>query len=731
MEGKKITFGKVLREKRMARGLTQKELAELARVDDSYISQLERDYKFPSARTIESLAQALGVEVAELLAMYFPGPEAKAPAVFVGREREAAAFEQCLSADVDVLVVTGAPGSGKTALINEKFVPACREGRVPYIYFDSRRLTSYRTFLKDLRDAFASRRGGYRSFDEIYEQCEAIEGRLRGRFQDPFSLHVAGAGAEAAGPGRAELTYAEKYMYREAEKLLTEEFLAGWRAAGSKDGRRNVVFLDDFHDVGATVGYWIGAFIERLHEAASQGRKLMLVLTVRPGRPPSLPAAAKVKTLTLGSFSPGEGEEYFHARDLDLADADWEIVKSLEGDVRAISFWADYFEAAADYGRNRLGRAEEALRRLDGELTPFAAGDDLPGGARLRIYVRRLLGHLTRLQGRLAEAADYYGSAVVLAEEEAEGGSADLGYLYLDLGHVCRHQGRWDRAVDYYVLANEEFAAHGEELGAGVAHSSLGTTFRLRREFTRAKQEYKQAAAVLGALTDRPAARPWLASTLSNHAITRRLEAEELMRAGEEASARRALAQAKTLCQEALEASDDAAETAVAENRFGLCLFAESRWTGDAGAAEEAADLLSEATRRHKRALAVFEDLGDQYRVAQVLADLGVAAAQQGLVHDAIINFKNSLAIFQQMGSQYHMAMVLVELGLLSEGGEQLSYFAEALGAARNHNDDSLAEVASAVKEALEAGDGRRAGRFFEEQVAAEPKLEQYFGRGR
>ena len=113
--------------------------------------------------------------------------------------------------------------------------------------------------------------------------------------------------------------------------------------------------------------------------------------------------------------------------------------------------------------------------------------------------------------------------------------------------------------------------------------------------------------------------------------------------------------------------------------------------------------------------------------MGQVLADLGVAAAQQGLVHDAIINLKNSVAVFQQMGSRYHRAKVLVELGLLSEAGEQLSYFAEALAAARDHNDESLAEIAAAVKGTLEAGDSRRARQFIDAQTAADAKLGPFF----
>jgi transcriptional regulator with XRE-family HTH domain/tetratricopeptide (TPR) repeat protein len=728
MEATRVTFGKVLREKRIGRGLTQKELAELANVDDSYISQLERDYKFPSARTIESLAQALGVEVADLLAMYFPAAEAKPTTAFVGGREAVAAFEECLAGAGGVLVIRGGPGSGKTALINERIIPKCRDEKVPYIYFDSRLLTSYRGFLKDLRDAFASRRGGYRTFDEIFEQCGSIERRLRGRFQDPFSLQVAGGGAEAAP--EAELTYAEKYIYREAERLLTDEFLAGWRSS-SRDVRRAVVILDDFHGVSATVGYWVGQFLERLAEVGVLGDRLLFVMAVRPPRALGAAAAVRnVRTLELKPLTPAEVEEYVHARRLKLAEAEWELVSSLGGDVRALKLWGDYFEAAALFGKNRLGLAEDELRTLDEELAPLVAEDGFTKGRLLLMETRRLLGHLTRLQGRLAEAADYYVSAASLAEGLADARAADLGYLYLDLGHVYRHRGRWDEAIDNYVRAGEEFAGCGEEIGAGVAHSSMGTAFRLKRKFARAKQEYRQASNILEGLAareDGAEARRWLASTLSNYGITLRLEAEELAAAGETAAAHKALQKAKAMCEEAITVSDDAAETAVAENRYGLCLFTASRWLQGEAATAEAAEALAEATRRHKRALSVFEDLGDHYRVAQVFADLGVAAAQQGLVHDAIINFKNGLAIFQQMGSRYHAAKVLVELGLLSEGGEQLSYFAEALAAARGHNDESLAEIAGAVKAALLAGDAARARRFFEEQKAADPVLGPFF----
>jgi len=726
----------LLREKRTARGLTQRELGDLAHVDDSYISQLERDYKFPSARTIESLARALGVEVAELLAMYFPAAAPPRPEVFVGREAAVAVFEKVLAGHGGIFVISGPPGVGKTAFIDRRLIPKCQEKGVPYAYFDARRVPSYRDFLKEFRDAVALRRGGYHPFDEMYEQCRAIERRLRSRFKDPFSLEVAGGG-EVAGGREVELSYAEKYIYRDAERLLTEEFLAGWPAAFSRGAKRVILFLDNFDAVGAMVGYWIRRFWERSHEAGILGESLLVVIAHAAAETAGLPAGLgrRVRTLMLAPFSPAEVEAYIYARGLKLSPEEWTQISSLGGDVRALKLWADYFEAAAHYAANRLALAEEMLRRLDEESAPFIAGAGFTGAAALAMKTQRMLGHLTRLQGRLEEAAAYYDAAVVLAERFQGKPAADLGYLYLDLGHVFRHRGRWDKAVGYYRRAGEVFSELGEKLGAGIVASSLGTAFRLKGDFPRAKQEYRRAAEILRKLAGedgrgREAGR-WLASVLSNDAIATRLAAEKTREVvAEAAAAEKLLARAKELCREAVAVTDDAAETAVAENRYGLCLLTEGRWRLEEGAEAEGRALLAEAVQYHKRALAAFEDLGDKYRVAQVLMDLGVAAARQALIHDAIVNFKNSLALFQQMGSRYHVAKVLVELGRLAEGGEQLSYFAEALAAARDHNDESLAEIADAIKAVFGPAGRRRAKRFFVEQIALEPKLDALFGAG-
>lgn len=64
------SFGSVLRERRHAAGLTQRDLAERAGLDFSYISKLENDrLPPPAADTIVALAAILGTPADELLAL--------------------------------------------------------------------------------------------------------------------------------------------------------------------------------------------------------------------------------------------------------------------------------------------------------------------------------------------------------------------------------------------------------------------------------------------------------------------------------------------------------------------------------------------------------------------------------------------------------------------------------------------------------------------------------------
>lgn len=60
-------FGQRLRQIRLAQGMTQERLAELAGRDRTYISQAERGLCNPSLSTIGKLAKVLGVKKSDLI----------------------------------------------------------------------------------------------------------------------------------------------------------------------------------------------------------------------------------------------------------------------------------------------------------------------------------------------------------------------------------------------------------------------------------------------------------------------------------------------------------------------------------------------------------------------------------------------------------------------------------------------------------------------------------------
>ncbi len=63
----RLTLALQVKVARKARKLNQEELADLAEVDRTYVSQIERAVNNPSLLVIFKVATALGVEVADLL----------------------------------------------------------------------------------------------------------------------------------------------------------------------------------------------------------------------------------------------------------------------------------------------------------------------------------------------------------------------------------------------------------------------------------------------------------------------------------------------------------------------------------------------------------------------------------------------------------------------------------------------------------------------------------------
>ena len=60
-------FGKRVREKRTALGLSQEAFADKANLDRTYISGIERGKRNVAIRNIDAIAKALGVSIAELM----------------------------------------------------------------------------------------------------------------------------------------------------------------------------------------------------------------------------------------------------------------------------------------------------------------------------------------------------------------------------------------------------------------------------------------------------------------------------------------------------------------------------------------------------------------------------------------------------------------------------------------------------------------------------------------
>lgn len=63
------SFGRVLRELRRSRGLSQDKLADLTDTHRTYISQLERGLRSPSLRTLTAVAAALSISIRDLMGL--------------------------------------------------------------------------------------------------------------------------------------------------------------------------------------------------------------------------------------------------------------------------------------------------------------------------------------------------------------------------------------------------------------------------------------------------------------------------------------------------------------------------------------------------------------------------------------------------------------------------------------------------------------------------------------
>src|SRR5690349_3500209 len=132
--GSAQSFGDLLRRQRLAAGLTQEKLAELAGLSVRGLSDLERGARrVPRRETVQLLAKALHLSAAERTQLEAavrksgvpvaqpPGGAASANRAatlpLVGRAQELALLEQVLTDGPPVLLVAGEPGIGKSRLL--------------------------------------------------------------------------------------------------------------------------------------------------------------------------------------------------------------------------------------------------------------------------------------------------------------------------------------------------------------------------------------------------------------------------------------------------------------------------------------------------------------------------------------------------------------------------------------------------------------------------------------
>jgi transcriptional regulator with XRE-family HTH domain len=60
-------LGRKVRDRRTKKGLSQEEFADLAGLDRTYVSGIERGVRNPTIRTLKTIADALDISVSELL----------------------------------------------------------------------------------------------------------------------------------------------------------------------------------------------------------------------------------------------------------------------------------------------------------------------------------------------------------------------------------------------------------------------------------------------------------------------------------------------------------------------------------------------------------------------------------------------------------------------------------------------------------------------------------------
>jgi transcriptional regulator with XRE-family HTH domain len=118
MSKKRQTFGQILREARLAKGITLRKFAEMVGISPSYLSQVEQDNVAPpTAERVKTMATLLGANADEWTALAGRVPEDEGDAAVVAPVGEPVPGEHALAGKDELLrlggVVEGGEGLGE------------------------------------------------------------------------------------------------------------------------------------------------------------------------------------------------------------------------------------------------------------------------------------------------------------------------------------------------------------------------------------------------------------------------------------------------------------------------------------------------------------------------------------------------------------------------------------------------------------------------------------------
>lgn len=674
------SFGYLLRRLRLARDLTQEELAEGAGCTANTIHKIETDLRRPSRTLAERLAAALALAGAERGAFIRSAraamspdqlplpvrpatpaagePAAAAPGLpapataFIGRERELAVLDGLLgSAGVRLITICGLGGAGKTRLA------LAAAGRQQALAAGRGRFANGVTFvaLGGVATAAQAEAAVAAALDLALEQGPRPRRRqivdyLRRKalllVLDGYDLPPAEAGlleriVEAA-PAMAALVTSRDRLHLQGEHVLMLEGMAlppeaaPPGAAPPEAARYDAVRL--FLQAAGQVRPGFAPAGEALAD-------IVAICRLAEGLPLAIELAASWAAL----LTPGEILAELRRGD-ELLTTELRDVPARQRSMRAVY----------DASWQRLGPPE---RRLFARVSVFRGGFTLAAarevaGAGLpqlaHLAERALLRHdPARDRFAIHELLRQYGAGQLARDpaEAAAAGAAHAGY-YLALlarqGAELRGRGQQGALAalgedDANLRAAWQWAVDARRADLlGPAAAGLGPYYEWLGRLHEGEEAFRAAAEALAAEDTGPEGLPLQAAMLAWHgAFSERLGAPE--------AAGPAIERSLAL----LERADPSGQGLRGERAFALWRL--GRLRAAAGQAD--------AAELYGRSLATYSALGRDWEASGVLADLGELRLDQGLYGEAERALREGRALCERGGDLRGLVQTLQMLG--------------------------------------------------------------------